>query len=114
MRLHGIVKASARLDANVSRGAFIMKGSEEEVALRSASLHAIETIVLLLKRQQEAVTGAVDLCATSDADRLQMAWDVSSPHINAQMLCNWLWGCVGKDGENRKYLRHLCPSTSYY
>jgi hypothetical protein len=110
MRMTGITKTADSLAAAISSGTPILKGSEEEVALRSASLTAVELIVAALAGRCQAEPPVFD-CA---ADRLAYSWSTSSPHINAQMVCNWLWGCVGKDGDNRKYARHLSPSTSYY
>jgi hypothetical protein len=80
---------SARLDA----GECIEKGSEEEVALRARAVTATELIVEWVN----------DFVAS-----------IGPPVLNAQRLCNWLWGGLGKHPTNRKYPRHLTPSTSFY
>jgi hypothetical protein len=69
----------------------ILKGSEEEIALRACGVHAIELLVEGLNTSGK-----------------------STQKVNSQLVCNWLWGSVGKAGENRSYPRHLTPSTSFY
>ena len=93
MRMTAVVKCCAELDDSITAGNLILKGSEEEVGLRSAALYAVEVIVSRC-RERAQVEGA-------------------NTHINAQIVCNWLWGCLGKDGENRKFPRHLAPSIEY-
>lgn len=111
MRLYGVVKAAPELELSIANGIPVVKGSEEEVALRSASLTAIEIVV---SRLNTKFGGAVDNPGEGGAGRLQQAWSVTSPKVNAQMVCNWMWGCEGKAGVNRQFPRHLTPSTSYY
>jgi len=95
LRMHQVVCCADDLSERITQGVYLLKGSEEEVALRSAALTGVEVVVREL------------------AEIRAMRGDTSEA-INAQKLCNWLWGCVGKDGPNRKYPRHLSPSTSFY
>lgn len=92
MRMTKVVKCCPDLEHSLNSGQLVLKGSEEEIALRSAALHAVEVIVARCKGRDES----------------------AGTHLNSQIMCNWLWGCLGKDGENRKFPRHLAPSTSFY
>ena len=94
MRMTNVVECEAALAARIESGEYIIKGSEEEVALRSAALIGVEWLVVALNEK---------------VDELDVA-----ERVNAQVVCNWLWGSVGKTGANRRFPRHLTPSTSYY
>lgn len=74
----------------------LLKGSEEEVCLRARALTAVEIIVDRINEREKLESG------------------IDTAHLNAQRLCNWLWGGLGKMPENRQYSRHLVPSTSFY
>jgi hypothetical protein len=99
LRRYQIIQCTAELSELITSSAqdtsdnrvMIMKGSEEEIALRACGVNAIE---MLVKRFNTSAR--------------------SERQLNSQLVCNWLWGSVGKAGENRKYPRHLTPSTSYY
>jgi hypothetical protein len=94
MRLNGCIDVNdSALSARLDAGECIEKGSEEEVALRARAVTATELIV-------EWVNDFVV--------------SIGPPVLNAQRLCNWLWGGLGKHPANRKYPRHLTPSTSFY
>eukprot|EP01040_Poterioochromonas_malhamensis_P006154 gene6154-6621_t len=95
LRMNRIVLCHEDLAVRIEKGVYLMKGSEEEVALRSAALAGVEIVVQELRKVRE-----------ERGDE--------SEEINSQKLCNWLWGCLGKEGIHRKYPRHLCPSTSFY
>lgn len=90
LRLSGILLANEELSAKIEQGQYIEKGSVEEIGLRSKALEATELIVDCVNRSH------------------------GTKVLNAQRLCNWMWGCVGKYPENRTYRRHLAPSTSFY
>ena len=91
MRQHECIMVNdCTLTERLNSGIYIDKGSEEEVALRASALTATEHIVILLNKKH------------------------GNKVVNAQRLCNWLWGGLGKHPENRKYPRHLAPSTSFY
>ncbi len=96
LRKYEVVLCTADLSALINSGYPIGKGSEEEVALRAAALTGVETLVQLIN------------------SRTFPENDLLSKRIDARTLCNWLWGCLGKDGSNRQYPRHLAPSTSFY
>lgn len=97
MRRYGCVQCSPELDQCLTAEEPLLKGSEEEVALRSAALSGVELIVEVLREQQAREED-------NDGER----------PINAQMVCNYLWGHLGKLGDNRLFPRHLTPSTSFY
>lgn len=86
MRRYGIVECQAAVADKITCGTPIGKGSIEEVALRAATLTAIERLVEI----------------------------IGDSRFNAQKLCNYFWGYLGKEGNNRSYPRHLTPETSYY
>ncbi len=106
MRMTGIIVCNEVLVATISEEREILKGSEEEVALRSSALHAVELIVHHLNSNTNAHS------LIGDEDHVDSTGKVKV--INSQKLCNWLWGWLGKDGANRNYHRHRTPSTSYY
>ena len=89
LRRYEMIQCAEELSTKISQEKEIEKGSEEEIALRSCGVHAIEVLVSSLNERHER-------------------------KVNSQLVCNWLWGGLGKKGENRKYPRHLTPSTSYY
>lgn len=89
LRRYDIVQCSVQIDEMIATQIPLSKGGEEEIALRSASLTAVERIVKTVR-------------------------EVRGENINSQRLCNWIWGFLGKDGENRSYPRHLVPTTSFY
>ena len=95
LRMNAVVKCTEDLAKRIDEGQYILKGSEDEVALRAAALYGVEIIVAELRIFR--------------LERNDLGED-----INSQKLCNWLWGCLGKAGPNRKYPRHLTPSTSFY
>eukprot|EP01126_Amoeba_proteus_P015386 TRINITY_DN1692_c0_g1_i1.p1 TRINITY_DN1692_c0_g1~~TRINITY_DN1692_c0_g1_i1.p1 ORF type:complete len:347 (-),score=40.37 TRINITY_DN1692_c0_g1_i1:196-1236(-) len=95
LRMNNVVQCNEVLAADIAQGKYLIKGSEEEVALRCAALVGVENIVKALAELRQ---GRGD----------------EGEYINDQKLCNWLWGCTGKEGKNRKYPRHLTPSTNFY
>jgi hypothetical protein len=106
MRMAGVVEVTDALATAIANGEYIERGSEEEVALRAAALTAVEMVV-----SRRCALHVSDVMSGAAAD------DASAPKLvrmNAQKLCNWLWGCQGKAGSNRSYPRHLTPSTSFY
>lgn len=86
LRAEGVLLGSAALITQIESEECVHKGSGEELALRCTALHAIEKIVAL--RPDSGLT--------------------------AQILCNYLWGSLGKEPAMRRFRRHLCPSTSFY
>jgi hypothetical protein len=91
MRKFRTIVCQEYIDIQIASGKYIMKGSEEEVALRAAALTAMELITLKCNEL-----------------------NTSGRPLNAQRVCNWVWGCLGKKPENRSFPRHLAPSTSFY
>jgi hypothetical protein len=111
MRMNRIVKTTTSLASHIEEGKEIIKGSEEEIALRSSALTGVERIVQTLKKvRKERKTDNNQTNTNKEEEEAEE----EEEEINAQKLCNWLWGCLGKAGENRKYVRHLTPSTSFY
>jgi hypothetical protein len=86
MRRYEVVECLSDVADRISSGTPIGKGSIEEVALRAATLTAIERLVAI----------------------------INDDRFNAQKLCNYFWGYLGKEGSNRLYPRHLAPETSFY
>ena len=91
MRMTGILTVEDALASQINREEPIAKGSEAEIALRAKALDAVEQVV-----------------ARVNAAKRQ------PPVLNAQRLCNWLWGCLGKAPGNRQFPRHLTPSAFFY
>jgi hypothetical protein len=116
MRMNQIVKTTSSLALHIKEGKEIIKGSEEEIALRAAALTGVERIVQTLKklRNEKKTERVTDNKQISETNQETAVVEDDEEEINAQKLCNWLWGCLGKTGENRKYVRHLSPSTSFY
>jgi hypothetical protein len=91
IRKFEVISCKQYIHEHIVAGQYILKGSEEEVALRAAALTGVELLV-----------ARANLVPSS------------APPLNPQRLCNWLWGCLGKMPENRSFPRHLSPSTSFY
>jgi tRNA splicing endonuclease len=106
MRLTGIILCKDALNEKINKGEYLLKGSEEEIALRATACQATELLVqrLLL------IANLPNTNSTTDSNNNNN----NTMKVNAQQLCNWLWGCFGKANENRNYPRHLTPSTSFY
>lgn len=104
MRMTGIVQCTEQLAESIAREEPLTRGSEAEVALRAASLHAVELLVQRINMNHSSIGGE----GGEEGDRKRPR------SLNAQRLCNWLWGCLGKRGPNRSFPRHLTPSTSFY
>lgn len=94
LRKYEILQCTPELNEKISNEIYIEKGSEEEISLRACGVAAVELIVQKYNEKQKQQS--------------------NERFVNSQIVCNWLWGCLGKDGENRKFPRHLAPSTSYY
>eukprot|EP01033_Poteriospumella_lacustris_P004666 gene4666-3345_t len=92
MRMTGILTVEDALASLINREEPIAKGSEAEIALRAKALDAVEQVVARVNATQGRQPAV----------------------LNAQRLCNWLWGCLGKAPGNRQFPRHLTPSTSFY
>lgn len=92
LRQLGVVRTTDAVADAIARGDPLPRGSNAEIALRAASLRAIE----------EAVDVA-NAGAAPDAPRLMPA-----------TLCNWLWGWLGKQPAGKAFPRHATPDTLFY
>lgn len=100
LRKYQIIECVSELNERIENEVYLEKGSEEEVSLRASGIKAVEMIVVKFNQKQK------ELQQDESEGKIK--------EVNSQLVCNWLWGGLGKEGENRKFPRHLSPSTSYY
>eukprot|EP01105_Mastigella_eilhardi_P019250 TRINITY_DN4519_c0_g1_i2.p1 TRINITY_DN4519_c0_g1~~TRINITY_DN4519_c0_g1_i2.p1 ORF type:complete len:368 (+),score=108.39 TRINITY_DN4519_c0_g1_i2:72-1106(+) len=92
LRKAGVVSCTEALSQRISRCEPLPSGSRDEVALRAAALAAVERVCTALASRDPR----------------------APPPLLPMQLGNWLWGCLGKTPEYRKYERHHTKDTVFY
>ena len=94
LRKLGILDCGSDLNARIDAGEALPSGSWEEVSLRAKGLVAIDELVQGYNKKH--------------------AEQAEKRKLTAGLLCNYMWGGLGKTPEFRAFPRHHTPTTLFY